>query len=505
MLSEADAVAFSSLIRMWLEAANKDVPKLLSRRLLGPAARRLAPALPLAAHLGDIALQEELEEKAKDLRSTADNDLREEFDRKVWRLFKSRAWPSRADGRGSLGRIGVIREESTLFAKLDNLVHKGTGSAHLSASEVIEDGINAAEDGLRAGDFKLPGFLLARMLPVAVSLGESHSARVESLIRRLMSSPLSISERCGFLLECDRLIDNKAWPQEDEAIRSLERSGLETPKTLDRLARREETADRERVLRALDFADELLKTIPVRAGLFLPPLLLVTEKSSDPWLVEKCRGLVSSFVQSTSVSEGIKAAFAKRVKSTVGENISDSLRSTIRSLGLEAPWIAEQARSSAVPDIPELVRQLWQAEQLIARGIPSGRAGMLLAPLLVLAARAGEASVLNQVMDAISLMLAHQHLSPEDRDGFTKECRSYSWPDLAAQDEAFQTLGIGAPLPSQLLFDRDKPVPPGLLKASLSRAIEHLARHRALGAFYILYHAFLLPPDRVTMRLLGRR
>lgn len=491
LLSEPDTQVFSSLVRTWLERASEDVNKFLSRRIFGAAPKRLAPALPLVAHLGDPSLQEELEEKARQLRSVADRDVREEFDRAIWRLFKAHAWPTRADGKGSMGRVGLLREESKLIAKLQELTHREADETDVSPAETLDAALKATETAFANGDLKPPGYLLAKMLPVAARLSESYSARVEALTRRLMSSPLSMDERCGFIVECDRLIDGNAWPSREDAMRSLERSGLETPMTLGSLALADGPLDRERVSKALDFTEELFKKLPVRAGLFLPALLLAANKSGDPALSGRCQRLVQSFMESTNVSEGIKAGFGNRLKELVGATIPEGLRTTVESFGLQAPWLAERARAGEPMNAEDLIRHLRQAEQLIAADIP-GRAGMLLAPLLVLAAQSGQAELFAQARSAAARMLAHRRVAPEERDGFASECLSYAWPDLSVQDEVFQGLGIGAPRLYQLLKDASLDVPVELLQRSLDHAADHLRADRPLGAYHILLHALPL-------------
>lgn len=484
LLSESDTEVLFSLVRTWLERARDEVTKSLSRKNFGAAAKWLGPALPLAGHIGDPSLQEELEQKARELRSLGDRNVREEFDRTSWRLFKSHAWPSRAEGKGSMSRVGLLREESKLIGKLLGLIHSGADETGASVAEILDAALKATETALARADFKFSGFLLAKMLPVAAHLSESYLPRVEALTRHLMSSQ-SMDTRCGFILECDRLIDGGAWPSREEARRSLERSGLETPMTLECLALADGPLDRERVTKALDFAEELFKKLPIRAGLFLPALLLAAEKSGDPALSRRCQRIVQSFMESTNVSEAIKAGFGNRLKELVGTHVPEGLRTTIDFLGLQAPWLAERARTGEPMNADDLIRHLGQAERLIARDVP-GRAGMLLAPLLVLAAQSGQAELLEQTRNVAARMLAHPRVVSEARDGFTSQCGSYAWPALSVQDEVFQVLGIGAPRLSQLLKDVTLAVPVETLERSLDHAAAHLRADRTLGAYHIL-------------------
>jgi hypothetical protein len=79
-------------------------------------------------------------------------------------------------------------------------------------------------------DFKSAGFLLAKMLPLGAGVG---IRTAEPLTRRLMESEdLSIDARCGFIIECDNWTEKGAWASLDKAYDSLERAGVETPRTL---------------------------------------------------------------------------------------------------------------------------------------------------------------------------------------------------------------------------------------------------------------------------------
>lgn len=485
LLLGADPQLFSSLIRSWLDGAIEDVDRLLSRGLFVAVAKQLAPALPLAAQFGDSGLREELEKRATRLRSAADDRVREEFDRAIWRLFKSLAWPSRSEGKGTMGRIGLLREESRLLAKLSELVFRKASEMDVSPVEVVSAALNASEEALNDGDWTLAGRLLAKTHPVAARLGEPYVAGAETLTQRLISSPLPVGAKCGFLLECDRLIEKGAWDNAEDALRSFDRLRLETPLVLGHWGLADGSPDSDRVSKVLDFADELFESTPVRVGLFLPALLSVADRSRDPVLIDRCRRLIVRFVESANVSDGIKAGFADRIRATVGSTVPTSLRPTIENLGLEAPWIAEQARAAAAPGESELMRYLRQAEQLVARGSP-GRSGMVLAPLLVLAGRSGRPDILQQVCHVAAQMLAHPRLAPEERDGFASQCRSYQWAERTIQEQVFQTLGIGAPLLERLLFDQDAVVSSGQLKSGLERAAEHLEAGRHRGAIHIL-------------------
>lgn len=488
LLSESNKQVFLSIVRSWLDKASKDIDKFFSRKSYAAAASRLSPMLPLVAHLGDVSFQEKLEEKAKQVLSVRNNDVREVFYRATWKLLKNNAWPSRAEGISSMKRIGLLQEENELIFKLNELINSQADETSVSIMETLDTALKATEVAIASSDLKFSGFLLAKMLPIAAHISESYLVRVEALTKLLMNSPLPINKLFGFINECDKLITRDAWPSIEDAIRSLERLGLETPMTLNRLALSDVPPDRERVSKAMDLTEKLFDKMPIRAGLFLPSLLLAVDKLGDSSFSKRCHLIVQSFMDSPNVSEAIKANLSKNLKQLLGATIPYGILITIESLGLQAPWLAERARAGEFVNAEDLERHLKQAEKLIAKDFP-GRAGMLLAPILYLTAQSGRTELLEQVCNVAAQMMAHRNLTPEERDGFRAECRSYSWIDLSVQDEVFLVVGIGAPRLMQFLFDNSQSVSVEELRRSLEQVDEHLQANRPFGAYIILLPA----------------
>ena len=107
LLSKEYDILLYDLICAWLKKIEQDIIRLLNRPK--PAfhlmKKKLAPALPLVAQIGDFDWQTAFEAKTKDFRKAADKKTRDKFDRELWKLFKAHSWPSYSIGRGVLSRL----------------------------------------------------------------------------------------------------------------------------------------------------------------------------------------------------------------------------------------------------------------------------------------------------------------------------------------------------------------------------------------------------------------
>jgi hypothetical protein len=125
LLTDADKSLYFDLIRDWLNRTFANIKQLLPISRFLTASKILAPALPLAAHLGDAALQQEFETIARNLRTDMDEALRQRFDSSIWKLYTAHTWPSQLKGLDSLRRIGIKQGEETLNRKLERLAANG--------------------------------------------------------------------------------------------------------------------------------------------------------------------------------------------------------------------------------------------------------------------------------------------------------------------------------------------------------------------------------------------
>jgi hypothetical protein len=489
LLSDFDKAIFIAVLRTWLRTTKDLVGQLISRRKFLMAAKALAPALPLATWLEDAELMEELEARARKLRDV-DAGARAEFDRATWSLFKVRAWRSRAEARASFRRMGLVTQQAQYIGKLKWLATSGKDEPEASLLETLEGALEAAHAALEEQNFKLVGYLAAKMLPVAARAPGPHLVDTVVLVRRLL--PLvPAAQSCGFRLECDEWIIQDLWPSRELAFLSLERAGVDTPVTLAHSLQAESSAGRQQVERALDFVEQLLVSLPVRAGLFLAPLLVLTARLSDAILTLRCVRLVRGFLASGQVSEKIKVEFSVRVLRLVGPSDQDEMRSIVDVLGLQGPWLAKQARADILVGREDLCSQLERARALVNEGYLL-RAGTLLAPILVLSARCGDAELLEEVCAESARLLAHARLTHEERDAFTRACKSLPWPDPNLEEEVFETLGIGAPCLDRLLIEAVPAVSVEQLRRSLEHAEDHMRAERLGGVYHILQPALPL-------------
>jgi len=305
LLSKKYDIQLYDLICVWLKRVEQEINQLLNRPK--PAfhivAKKLASALPLVAQIGDFEWLTAFEAKAKKIRKRADRGASDKFDRELWRLFKSHAWPNYSIGRAVLGRLGLMRKEGKTIAKLNILLTNSTNAIDLSLQEILDEAYQATETAIAEANFKGAGFLLGKMLPLSARFSEEFLDKVILLAHYLMDSSVPVSVRCGLMLECDKHIEQNRWPQPEIAYTALQRSRLDTPKTLEFLAQTNSSAIQESVPRSLDFLETLFKVLPIRVGLFLPPLMVAAEISDEKASRESCRQLVIKFLESPKVPE----------------------------------------------------------------------------------------------------------------------------------------------------------------------------------------------------------
>lgn len=497
LLSKEYDIQLYDLICVWLKKVEQEINQLLNRPK--PAfhivAKKLASALPLVAQIGDFDWQTAFEAKAKKFRKGADKGARDKFDRELWRLFKAHSWPSYSIGRDVFDRLGLIQKESKIIAKLNRLLTGSTNAIDLSLQETLEEAYHVTETAIAEANFKGAGFLLGKMFPLSARLSAEALDKVILLALHYMDSSVPVSERCGLMLECDKHIEQNRWPNPEIAYPALLRSGLDTPNTLNFLARTKSTVIQENLPRTFDFLETLFEILPLRVGLFLPQLMVVVEISGEKASRERCRQLVIKFIESPKVSDVIKSNhFPKRLKKLMEialPSIPDSLRAFVDTLGLQTPWLMEHVTHDGGMNAENLRHHLQIAKQLIQQNSPA-RAGFLLAPLLFLSANSRDDDILKEACMLIIQILEDPVFSHENRDGFINVLWRLDWPDIEIQDEIFQALGIGAPKLVRLLSEDVPMVTVEILERCLDHADNHLHSKRPRGAYQILLNALPL-------------
>ena len=491
LLTRTDKSLYFDLIRDWLNRTLATINQLLAMSRIQTASKTLPPALPLAAILGDAALKQEVETIARNLRSNMDEALRKQFDTSIWKLHISHIWPNQSEGLELLHRIGIKQEEETLRHKLARLAVNGVGETDPPILEIVESTLKTIETALDTRDDKLTGLLLPSLIPIVVSLGEPHLTTTEALSKRFINSPQDTVRRQAFLRTCDRLAYNNAWSKAEEILYSLKRAGVDTPKVLELLAIAEAPPPVERVSSSLKFVLEVFHELQEPAGVFLSPLLVLCDRTKDRELLEKCHKLTADFLDSPNVVDNFKASLANLLRELAGPAISDSLRSTVETLGLQAPWLVDAARGAMPISSDKLRHYLRQADQFIDKGSLS-RAGRLLPPLLFLATISGDTELWKDVSNVALRGFTHKQITHAQRDKFIDECKSYPWTDPDIQDEVFQVIGIDAPKLDQLLNDPHPSVPIELIQRSLDNTETHLRSNRLGCAQRILTPAIPL-------------
>jgi hypothetical protein len=391
-----------------------------------------------------------------------------------------------------LERLGIILSESKIIGTLNYLIVTNTKDIK-PIQEALDVALLAVEEAIAKDNLKGTGFMLAKMLPLAARLNVEYLTSTIMQTQTFLNLSMPQEIRCGFILECDRLIDQNAWPNLEMACQSLRHSGIDTPRTLEYLTCTEGSID-EVVSTALQFAEDLFLCLPVRAGLFLAPLMVLSEKSGNIDLKRRCLKLVNSFLESSEVNIGIKDYLANRLKKlieTTKMRTPDNLFSDIVSLGLQAPWLIEQAKKMETMKEEEFRCHLRVAKQLVEQNSP-GRAGFLLAPLLFFSTQPQINYLAGDVFELTTTMLEHANLVHEDRDGFIALCRSFNWTNLDIKDDVFQFLGIGAPKLDKLLAEPCHVITGDVLQNSLEHAAKHLKSQRPRGAYKILLNALPL-------------
>jgi hypothetical protein len=497
LLSQDDDCRLYELLCVWLKQAEQDINQLLNRPrpVFFVVAKKLAASLPLVAHLKDIEFQTEFEEKAKDFRKAADKGSREKFDQELWRLFRAHSWPNYSIGRGFLYRLGMVPEMGKIIATLNMLIQNQDSEIDSSLTNALDEALLATEAAIEESNFQGAGFLLAKMLPLSAMVGTEYLDTTILLVRHFMHAGLPVNVRCGFILECDRLIAQHKWSKLETAFLSFQRAGFDTPKSLEFFAKTQSTIIKESVLRTLDFLEELFENIPLRVGLFLPPLIVCAEMSCEVDSIKRCRRLLQNFLESQKVSEAIKSSsLPTRLKDLIGITmpcIPDIMQNMIETLGLQTPWLMELAENNAILNVDDLKRHLLVTKTLIKQNFPTW-ASFLLAPLLLISSNSQEDEILKEVCGVILEVLDHPQFSHESRDGFMKVCREFKWPNIDLQDDLFQFLGIGAPKLFRLLSEPEPSVSSDLLQSSLKHAKRHLISERPRGAYQILLNALPL-------------
>jgi hypothetical protein len=482
LLNQADSILFLELIRSWLDIVRKKLPDLITQRKIHLISKYLVPALPLVAHLNDSDLRAEIEEIAQDFRTKIHENLLEQFDQNILMLYKLHAWPTQNEGANALRRIGLILNEETLRSKLKRLVSSREAAADLSPLETLNSALKAVSTALDASDYGAAIDLLPVMFPLSVGMGENYSEAVEALAHRLISLQLPIPDRFRFISACDRWA---ASANPEGTIKSLRRACVYTPEVLNLLAKTEVNIPVRYISESLNFAEQLLKQHIAHAAFYLGPLLVISEKATDESLLTHTQQVTRIYLESPKIAERFKIRLAYLVRELVGGNTPVRLRAAINSLGLQAPWLAEEADAAVDTSDENFRRYLRQAEQLLEQGSLK-RSGTFLAPLLVLAANLSRLDLLEEAYKAVSLLLSNPRLSARERDAFVSLCWTLRWLNPDVKDYIFQKLGIGAPLLDELLSQSSPAPPPQLLERSLNNAEQHLQADRLGEAHHIL-------------------
>ncbi|MBA3006353.1 MAG: hypothetical protein KJ900_12305 [Proteobacteria bacterium] len=506
LLNRQDDEFLYKLINEWAEIAKLNMRKLLSQKKYFTICKILTPTLILVANLKQDTIQTEFELMAIEFRNKADIETRNKFDTELRRSFKFKAWRNIQNTRTILYKLGLHQSERDIVNKLTYLIATKTSEIDPSLQETLDFAQIATKSVIEQGDFKTTSFLLAKMLPLSAVLSSEYLDAIILQARLFMNSPLPPEVHVGFVLACDKLIEQNIWPKPDVAYQSLQNAGIYTPKVLEYLSTTECTKIKESLPKILGFVELVFKCLPIRAGLFLAPLLVLTEKSGDTSLIKWCHRIMHSFIESSDVSDQFKESLANRVKRIIERafpSTPNNLLTVIESLGLQSPWLIENAVAMNTMNAEDLKSQLFAAKRFLEQNSPS-RAGYILAPLLLLSTFSNDDDLLRDVYDTTLQMLEHQRLAHENRDGFIALCRSFNWPNADIKDETFQFLGLGAPKLEKLLSERT----PNITTEELLRSLEHIEKHlnseRPRGAYKILLCALPLASWIPDVEILDR-
>jgi hypothetical protein len=275
LLEPDELRAWEQQAKRWLEEANRDATRALKLRDYRHAGRLLAPALPVSAHLGDQLLKISVHDKAVQFRKGAPETACADFEWAVGRLHGNRTWPNSESAMESMETIGLFKETRTIISELGRVLKSDSAENDSDLEHHLQGGLLAVERELEAGDIRSAGHLLAKMLPLADRVDVETRQRTEAAVTRFLALDMAPGLRCGFLVECDHHVADQSWTDEARALDSLDRVGALTRLVLSRMARSGSPLSGERLESALSFAEVLSKELPTRAGLFMPPLLVL--------------------------------------------------------------------------------------------------------------------------------------------------------------------------------------------------------------------------------------
>lgn len=432
-LSEDVQHTLEQVLRSWLT----ECLRRLSQRP-SSMADLAAVALALAAHLRDHEISDRAAAIARNLWKLGDQNARKSFNRMVKNLLSVRGWPTPQDASAALEKIGWEQEDASVLQRLMQIL-LNPQRTHEEAAAVFAEAHAAVGHLIDLGNSEA-GYFLPKLLPLAARIGPDELQTVERLVRRFQPERLPIHHRCGFLVDCDEWL--KAWADKDVAREVFERLDLDTPWLLDQWARNG-VMPRERLARTFDFIENLMQSELIqRTGLFLPALFVITTNGTTA-SADRSGELVRRFLDAPSVSGAIKARLGRKIKALLDDigNVSDTAWRRIVALGLQSPWLVHAAELALELPAADLETHLRQVNQFTQQGAVD-EAGRLLAPLLSLAARSTDASLLDRGIACSLRLLDDPGLTPEQRDAFLGAIKRLPWTLEDTKDRVFCPLGI---------------------------------------------------------------
>ncbi len=473
------------------------------------ASHFLVPLLPLADRAPEAGLVEETSELLMRVLEHPSLTQPQRFGliRSSQSLVERGAWPSRERGEEVLAQLRL--EKRVAAEELRDLALAGLGAAE---PNVVRDALDQASRLTAAGHPAAAGYFLAPLLPLAERTDRILLERAAAVAARALAHAALTPQQCaGFDNACRYFVEHGAWLSRQTAEEVLGSLGIHlviipgvttftSAEPLRALAlNRDQPIDVSRIQEGLRHAEEMLDAgAPEQAGHFLAPLLPLTARLRQNKYSRKTAELVRRFLDlvatNTRSTEGFAYACYRLLDAgawpdpRAGEELLEAL--AVGARGLE-----KLAQDPEAAVSPERVRRAVDAAEVVISRDRLRDAGVFLAVLLPLAARAHDRGLVGRLHAIIDRFLTNPLLPHEYRDGFARNCRRWlkrgAWPSLDEGEAALETLGIGAPGLDRLLRDSTAAPDQQRLRQALEVAVRFLAGDRPGAARHTL--GVLLP------------